>query len=233
MGWKLQNQLNQSAPNHPPIVPLTALDNRCSERQSVSENPSTPSDHNNINWTSMEEKVMTVSDQFKSKQPFQQAVRIEMPSELDPNIDQERVKQILASRYLHQDPEWRSCSIFQSLKELHWSGHLTHSRRFIEIILTKLRTLYFNWKGWCCQNIWDLLLNLKHFVGEKFAQSFEARTVYFKSFMYNHVWTLYYSWKQSMHILKVASYPMDPETITTCVSFSWLTWIEVKLSNQI
>jgi hypothetical protein len=66
-----------------------------------------------LNKTSMEEKVMTVSGQFKSEpevqsickgeQPFQQAVKIEMPTssstmEIDPNIDPKRVERILANR---------------------------------------------------------------------------------------------------------------------------------------
>ncbi|KAH9293048.1 hypothetical protein KI387_041755, partial [Taxus chinensis] len=82
-----KSQSNQSS--NPPTHQTSALDNRCSDRQATSENPSTPSDHNSINEPSMEEKVMTVSGQFKSEpevqsvnksdQPLQTA-KTEMPS---------------------------------------------------------------------------------------------------------------------------------------------------------
>jgi hypothetical protein len=39
---KQQNPSNQSASNHTPAALSTALDNRCSERQTISENPSMP-----------------------------------------------------------------------------------------------------------------------------------------------------------------------------------------------
>jgi hypothetical protein len=39
---KQQNPSNRSASNHTPAAPSTALDNRCSERQTISENPSMP-----------------------------------------------------------------------------------------------------------------------------------------------------------------------------------------------
>ncbi|KAH9309224.1 hypothetical protein KI387_037135, partial [Taxus chinensis] len=58
-----KSQSNQSS--NPPTHQTSALDNRCSDRQATSENPSTPSDHNSSNEPSMEEKVMTVSGQFK------------------------------------------------------------------------------------------------------------------------------------------------------------------------
>lgn len=128
---KQQNQSNQSASNHHPAAPSTALDNRCSERQTISENPSTPSDHNSINETSMEEKVINVSGQFKSEpevqsickseQPFQQAVKIEMPTssstmELDPNIDPKRVKRILANRQSAQRSRVRKLQYISELE---------------------------------------------------------------------------------------------------------------------
>ena len=39
---KQQNQSNQSTSNHTPVAPSTTLDNRCSERHTISENPSIP-----------------------------------------------------------------------------------------------------------------------------------------------------------------------------------------------
>ena len=64
-----KSQSNQSS--NPPNHQKSALDNRCSDRQVTSENPSTPSDHNSINEPSVEEKVMTVSGQFKSEPEVQ------------------------------------------------------------------------------------------------------------------------------------------------------------------
>jgi hypothetical protein len=39
---KQQNPPNRSASNHTLAAPSTALDNRCSERQTISKNPSMP-----------------------------------------------------------------------------------------------------------------------------------------------------------------------------------------------
>lgn len=128
---KQQNQSNQPVSNNPHAALSTALDNRCSERQTISENPSTPSDHNSINETSMEEKVMTVSGQFKSEpevqsvckseQPLQLPVKIEMPTssstmELDPNIDPKRVKRILANRQSAQRSRVRKLQYISELE---------------------------------------------------------------------------------------------------------------------
>ncbi|KAH9288510.1 hypothetical protein KI387_032627, partial [Taxus chinensis] len=73
-----KSQSNQSS--NPPTHQTFALDNKCSDRQATSENPSTPSDHNSINEPSMEEKVMTVSGQFKSETEV---------STLSPQLDEE------------------------------------------------------------------------------------------------------------------------------------------------
>ncbi|XP_057867215.1 basic leucine zipper 34 [Cryptomeria japonica] len=122
-----KSQSNQSS--NPPNHQTSALDNRCSDRQATSENPSTPSDHNSINEPSVEEKVMTVSGQFKSEpevqsvnkseQPLQTA-KTEMPSssamELDPNIDPKRVKRILANRQSAQRSRVRKLQYISELE---------------------------------------------------------------------------------------------------------------------
>eukprot|EP01018_Ginkgo_biloba_P000926 Gb_07087 [translate_table: standard] len=122
---KQQNQSNQSSN---PAGP-SAMDSRCSERQTTSENPSTPSDHNSINEPSMEEKVMPVSGQFKSEpevqsvcksgQPFP-SFKTEVPSssarELDPNIDPKRVKRILANRQSAQRSRVRKLQYISELE---------------------------------------------------------------------------------------------------------------------
>ncbi|KAH9319053.1 hypothetical protein KI387_020822 [Taxus chinensis] len=130
-----KSQSNQSS--NPPTHQASALDNRCSEKQATSENPSTPSDHNSINEPSMEEKLMTVSGQFKSElevqsvnksdQPLQTA-KTEMPSssamELNPNMDPKQVKQILANRQSAQRSRVRK---LQYISEVERSVNALHT----------------------------------------------------------------------------------------------------------
>lgn len=122
---KQSNSNHSSNPN-----PNPNPDTRCLDRQATSENPSTPSDHNSINEPSVEEKVMTVSGQFKSEPEVQsvcksehplQPTKTELPSsssamEIDPNIDPKRVKRILANRQSAQRSRVRKLQYISELE---------------------------------------------------------------------------------------------------------------------
>jgi hypothetical protein len=113
-----------------------------------------------LNETSMEEKVMTVSGQFKSEpevqsvckgeQPFQQAVKIEMPTssstmELDPNIDPKRVERILANRQSAQRSRVRK---LQYISEIERSVNALQTE--VSTLSPQVTYLFIN----CTHNPW-------------------------------------------------------------------------------